>query len=210
MNKVCTKCKENKPLEEYYKDSRAKDGRRPECKGCHNAMKKKYNKSDKGKTTKAEYRESDKGKLVYAKANAEYRKSDKGKAVQAEYNKSDKGKATHAKHMKTDKGKATATRREHNRRTNEANTINTLKAKEFNCTLFLQNYQCIGLDHEGSRFFDDLEPQRDHIKPVSKGGDFTKETVQALCKSCDSKKGVQEIDYRSEKHKEIIKNLTIN
>ena len=84
---------------------------------------------------------------------------------------------------------------------------NTLTVEEFNCILFLQNYQCIGPNHEGSRYFDEVEPQKDHIVPVSKGGNFTKETVQALCKSCDSKKGTKYIDYRTDYHKEMIRKL---
>lgn len=37
MKKVCTKCKKNKPLEDYYKNSK-----QSKCKSCHNAANKKY------------------------------------------------------------------------------------------------------------------------------------------------------------------------
>ena len=86
MQKICNKCKENKPLEEYYKEVRHKDGRYSECKSCVINRQEEYNKSDRGKATQAEYR-----------------KSDRGKAVQIKYNNSDKGRAAHARYMKTAK-----------------------------------------------------------------------------------------------------------
>lgn len=189
MTKVCTKCKKNKPLEDYYKDARVKDGRASECKSCRNVVQKKYNKSDKGKLRQvkgnAKYAKSTKGKLMQAKARAKYAKSDKGKLALAKYNKSDKGKATIA-------------RKNHKRNISISNTLCTLSDKEFNYIVFTaQKNKCACC---GRTFNDELKPTRDHIYPVSKGGNFTKETVQALCGSCNSRKGVQTIDYRTEQH----------
>jgi hypothetical protein len=191
MNKICTKCKENKPLSDYYRNINHKDDKQSACKSCC----KKYDKTEKRKLTRA-------------KANAKYEKTEKGKLTKVKYAKSDKGKITSTrkrkKYYKTDKGKALKARTDHNRRINISNSTNTLTVNEFNCILFLQNYQCANPNCEHDRFFDIIEPQKDHIYPVSKGGNFTKDTVQALCKSCDSKKGAQYIDYRSDYHKEII------
>ncbi len=195
MKKICTKCKENKPLEEYSKDARKKNGRKSECKSCHNVMQMKYRKTANGEMSHVKYNKSDRGKAVYAKANAKYQRSDKGKTIKTK---------SQAKYYKTGKGKAARARGNANRSSNKKQTINNLEAKEFNCVIFLQNYQCIGPDHEGSRFFDMVEPTRDHIVPASKGGDFIKENIQALCQSCNSKKRIQEIDYRSTIHKQII------
>lgn len=36
--KVCTKCKQEKPLSEYYKDKRHKDGLYTHCKSCQQAL----------------------------------------------------------------------------------------------------------------------------------------------------------------------------
>lgn len=35
-SKICTKCKVDKPLTEYYKTKRSKDGLQPACKSCMN------------------------------------------------------------------------------------------------------------------------------------------------------------------------------
>jgi hypothetical protein len=42
MGKVCSKCKINKPLEDYYKDVYKKDGRTSSCKICNDIKYKKY------------------------------------------------------------------------------------------------------------------------------------------------------------------------
>lgn len=34
MSKTCTRCGERKALTEFFRDKRAKDGRRSDCKGC--------------------------------------------------------------------------------------------------------------------------------------------------------------------------------
>ena len=223
MTKVCTKCGESKALEDYYEDSRHKDGRFSECKSCRNVVQIKYNKSDEGKAShvkytktnkgrtvhakaKARYNESDKGKATKAKTDAKYKKSDKGKTADAKYKKSDKGKVVYvkanAKYMKTDKGKATAIRRNHNRRSREKGTLKNFNAKEGNFILYdLQDNKCACC---GRTFTNKFRPTLDHIKPVIKGGALIKENVQYLCRKHNGMKYTKEIDYRSEYHKHII------
>jgi 5-methylcytosine-specific restriction endonuclease McrA len=43
----------------------------------------------------------------------------------------------------------------------------------------------------------------DHKLPTSKGGHLTKNNLQLLCKSCNSKKHDKEIDFLSQNHKNI-------
>ena len=45
--KVCTKCGVWKPLEEYHKDKRSKDGRRPKCKECAKKQSKQHYQNNK-------------------------------------------------------------------------------------------------------------------------------------------------------------------
>jgi len=41
MKKTCTKCRKTKPVAEYYKEKRARDGRRADCKECSEERRRK-------------------------------------------------------------------------------------------------------------------------------------------------------------------------
>lgn len=53
------------------------------------------------------------------------------------------------------------------------------------CIIEQQNNRC---NVCGKRFTVEYPPTTDHIIPLSRGGGLTFENVQALCKSCNSKK----------------------
>jgi len=55
MTKVCSKCKETKPVAEYYKRSASKDGLMYQCKACKNNTNQSYQQTDAYKQYKAEY-----------------------------------------------------------------------------------------------------------------------------------------------------------
>ncbi len=44
--KTCKKCGQTKPLEDFYKESRVKDGRQARCKTCHIKATEKYRKEN--------------------------------------------------------------------------------------------------------------------------------------------------------------------
>lgn len=188
MTKICSKCKINKPLDDYYKDARKRDGKFSECKSCNIARQKRYKKSDKGKLAQAKYNKTDKGKLAQSK----YKKSDKGKLAQSNYKKSDKGKLIRIKCN-------------HNRKTNVSNTLKDFTTKESKIVMFLQGYRCAWC----GEYFDIVDPTLDHIVPVSKGGFLVIENVQYLCQKHNSMKATKEIDLRSDIHKKTIKALNI-
>ncbi len=72
ISKRCPKCKQFKPISEFHKDKRGKDGLQGYCKTC-------------GKIAHRKYQKTEKGKLAYRKANSKYKKTDKGKANQKRY-----------------------------------------------------------------------------------------------------------------------------
>lgn len=71
MKKVCTACKEEKPLSEYHLAKAGKCGRRAYCKVCRKKKEKLYNVSPQSKKAERErcraYRKTEKGKAARAK-----------------------------------------------------------------------------------------------------------------------------------------------
>lgn len=63
ISKSCSKCKQIKPLSEFGKDRRKKNGLRSRCKSCQKA----YRQTDKGKAGKKAYQQSERGKAVNRK-----------------------------------------------------------------------------------------------------------------------------------------------
>ena len=55
MNKVCTKCKIEKPLTDFYKDMQKKDNRGSLCKACKNKVVKKYQEENPQKVKESRH-----------------------------------------------------------------------------------------------------------------------------------------------------------
>lgn len=66
--KTCSKCKETKPMSEFYKDRSKKDGLRSWCKSCF----KRYRKSEKSKACDKAYKQSENGKATMKQFNARH------------------------------------------------------------------------------------------------------------------------------------------
>lgn len=100
MKKICSKCKINKDLEDFYKHIKYKDGKRSECKSCFNAENKKYRTK-----YKQEYLEY--GKKYYAEHKQQKLKYQKKYSVEHKQQISEHGK----KYRKTNKYKSLIAKR---------------------------------------------------------------------------------------------------
>lgn len=101
MVKVCSKCKEEKPLEEFHKQKGGKYGVNSRCKSCRKA----YQEANKEKIKKRgkAYYESNKDKIkAYYKAYREANK-EKNKAYQKAYYKANKDKSKAYREANKDK-----------------------------------------------------------------------------------------------------------
>jgi len=77
--KTCTKCLEEKPLSDFYKLSKSKDGHRPDCKDCHKNSKKSFYNLNKDRLLQYQkkfYNTNIKSKYdkIYNQINKEIRK----------------------------------------------------------------------------------------------------------------------------------------
>jgi len=70
ISKRCSKCKEIKPLSEFYKNRKQYDGLQTCCKSCNKAYLKAYRQRGRGKAADAKYRKTPKGKVTNRKRNA--------------------------------------------------------------------------------------------------------------------------------------------
>jgi hypothetical protein len=87
--KICSKCKVEKDVCEFYNNKGRFDGKRPECKMCSNKQSTLYNKKNKDKvdSIKQKYVDNNKEKVVQSKKewfdkNPEYKKKYYNKNIQ--------------------------------------------------------------------------------------------------------------------------------
>lgn len=79
--KICSKCKKEKPREDFPKNSRRKDGLDYTCKLCRTKAQRKYRQSETGKAARKKayqkYRNSPNGKKAIRKNNTKYKKTNR-------------------------------------------------------------------------------------------------------------------------------------
>ncbi len=207
--KICNKCKIEKELGCFYKNNQQTDGRSGTCDVCTRLFRKKYdakyNKTEKAKANGRRYASSIKGrknKKDYAKAYAvrEGRDWEKERKQRKRYERLPKYKARRKKYDATEKGRKA--KKEGDRRYFSSAKGKFTKAKielkrkfqKNNTECSLTYFQWLGIKRAfGGRCayckmrYEKLE--KDHVKPLSRGGDHTAQNVVPACRSCNAKKG---------------------
>lgn len=95
------------------------------------------------------------------------------------------------KHSKTEKGRANHQRANSKRRARMKNIVNTLTVKEWLDILKEYKFKCAYCGKEFTLF---NRETHDHVIPLSKGGNNTKENVVPACQSCNTRKH-NKLDY---------------
>ena len=88
--KTCTKCGEEKPLEEYGREKRVKDGRQARCRECARAHNRA--KCDQYRETRRAYAERNKDRIREYKASWHAKNSERLKPEKAKYYQANKDK----------------------------------------------------------------------------------------------------------------------
>ena len=118
--------------------------------------------------------------------NKKYREKNCEKVKEYRKNNREKQNECNRKYYKTEKGKAANQRNHTTRRIKMKEIINTLTAKEWEDILEKYNYRCF---YCGVEFNCENSPTRDHVIPISKDGNNTKDNIVPACQSCNSRKG---------------------
>lgn len=86
-SKTCTKCGETKPLEDYHRDKKRKDGRVSDCKSCACAKTRRWNSEnrDRKREADANYRANNAERIVESRADYYRRNRDYVRSRVAEY-----------------------------------------------------------------------------------------------------------------------------
>ena len=182
--KICGHCHSKQPLDNFSRDSSAKDGLKGTCKGCLSSAYKIYHDAHPEKVT-ARMR-----KWRQIPGNKE-KACDVVKRIYWENPEDGRRKSNERK--KTDLGKIRVARYNSARRSRVISQENTLTLEEVNLLLGFQGGVCARCRMEFSSSF---PYTLDHMLPVSKGGGLTLNNVQLLCTSCNSSKSNKHIVYR--------------
>lgn len=211
--KQCPDCGQTKCYGAFHRDRRAKAGLRIYCKLCSNTRTKAYEEANPEKrrqqntATKRKHYEANREdvikrnnaysrqhpersqlyRVIYDKAHPERRK------VYWQANRQKLNESRNAwRHANPEKD----TTYYENRRTRKMQAEGSFTSEEWKALKIRYNYACLCCGKSEP----DVRLTADHIVPLSKGGDNSIENIQPLCRSCNSVKGVQIIDYRRHRH----------
>lgn len=202
--KICTKCNIEKPLSEFWKKRKTKDGFQTMCKDCIRENKRVYRNVPENKIkiniSTSIYKKSDKYKEYVKKYNKEYRAKNALKIKQQnnkywKFNRKvliEKTKLRRLtserielekKYRQSDIGKAVKNNYKHRRRAKEKITditniwLGDLKKNSDFCLLCNCKMNVIKY-HPQSKHLD-------HIIPLNIGGTHTMDNVRYICRKCN-------------------------
>ena len=173
--KICSRCKIEKDISKFCKDSHTKDGFSFWCRDCKSQHSKIYRNKPEVK------------QRIYLN-NKQYTQTSPEKRKRREYNRRPCVKQRVNEYKKTEKGKAAVARYHSNRKTKERNLKNDLKLDEWLNIINMQNNICPICNKS---FTEENPPTRDHIIPASSPWciGLTKGNVQAVHNNCNCSKG---------------------
>lgn len=186
--KRCPGCQSVKDLSQFSRCTREADGLQVRCKACQSRYAKVYYKKE---ATKERIRAYYKKRI---ETDPEYRTYNRARCLKKtkEWYRANKQRALQYHKQWCSKNKDREGEYAAKRRAKMRGAVVKFTAKDWAAIKALYGNICLGCHRRG----DEVLLTRDHIIPLSAGGTHTTDNIQPLCRSCNSKKGKNSIDYR--------------
>lgn len=204
-SKRCAACKTVKPFSSFYARKANRDGKRSWCKGCERKAAKKHRQEnlqemreydkerywrnrDRQLALTQNWRERNKEWTREYALRYYYQHHEEAILRMRQYRKENREYWRRWREENIERARE-ATRRY---RTNKRGAQGEFTEEEFATLCASIGNVCLACGR------DDVSLTRDHVVPISLGGDNTIDNIQPLCLACNSGKGARIIDYREE------------
>lgn len=183
--KTCSICGEEKPLCEFNKHIRTKDGLTASCRSCNQKRSRKYYQENKGKVAEINNRWKINNPEKVAEIKKKWLVSNPEKrreSVHKSYEKHKEEKLAYSKKWRMENNDKRIFYEKSRRARIYGAEINDFNKRQWEEVLSEHGNFC----HYCGR--DDVRMTMDHVIPLSKGGNHTKSNIVPACLSCNSKK----------------------
>lgn len=195
--KFCKTCNEYIVLNNFYKHKETFDGLSTSCKECVKKRSKKHIEMHKNevKEYQKEYRINNREKLNDYSNKYYYKNHDKllkvGKKYRLKYNENIK--VYRKLYLQTEIGKEVNRLKEQKRRSRKKNLKSDLTIGQWNETI--KNWtDSNGYIHCAYCSEITVKPEQEHIIPLSKNGEYTKNNIIPICKTCNTSKNNKSLE----------------
>lgn len=195
--KECSRCKESKATNKFYKDSRASDGLKHQCKECHLKGSASWQRRhpEKRKEIHKRYTEKNKEKCLARARKYKHENWEKVYSKHREWVSNNRERYNELvrpcrKRWKQEHPESVLAHG-HKRRAMRVNAAGSYTEQEIKALFDQQKHKCA---HEwcGSDLRNGCH--RDHIFPLSRGGTNFIENIQLLCPLCNTRKANKTAD----------------
>jgi 5-methylcytosine-specific restriction endonuclease McrA len=196
LSKICTKCKIEKPVSEFYKDKSRRDGLTYQCKRCYDKRKRIYYENNKIKVAEQtriyhaenKQRINERHRISYTENKQE--KCERSRKYNEEHKDDVAERSRKWQKNNPEKVKLISRKANHKRRALKRNaTIEEFSPIE---VLERDNYICqicgIKTRPDFKNQFHPKYPNLDHVVPLSLGGEHSRKNTQCLCRQCNIEK----------------------
>ena len=193
----CKKCERFKVFDDFYIRDDLKLGYSSECKECIKERSRKSINSRKEliKEYQSQYKKDNTEKNnQYHREYTQNNKDKRSEISKKSYEKNKEKKKEYSRiYLSTEKGRQINCQKEQRRRSRKKGLVADLTINEWNNTLeYFKDNSC----NIHCAYCDCIlkKPIQEHIIPVIKCGEFTKNNIIPSCKNCNSSKGDKSLD----------------